>query len=266
MLWDGSPRKVHGMDLTPLDVSALDPWLLAAAALAVVVLLVGLLLLVRRTRRRRALRRRYGAEYDHTARRAGSRRGADRQLLAREAERRRYQVRDLEEGERERLRSRWEALQASFVDDPVEATRRGDAMVLEVAAAKGYPTTGDDPLAGVGIDHPRALDRYRTVCEDRDERTRAGIDTERARAILLATRDLFETLVGTGATAGEDTRSAFRDLVDDDPTAELVPEPAPPFESTSPARDATGDDEDAGLPLYGPDGRPVWGDHAEHRR
>ena len=220
-------------------------WLTVAAV--VVLALAGLVtLLVRRRRRRKRLRHRYGAEYEHTAQQAGSRRRADRELVAREEARRHYEVRDLESGERERFRARWEALQASFVDDPWAAVRGVDELVTEVAVAKGYPDHDGDALTGASVDHPRSVDRYRTAAGVVEE-AGAEAGTEHLRHTVLAARDVFETMLGPSETRGAGPRTAFQALIDEDED-----------DTPAPRRPSS--------PLYGPDGRPLRQEPADGPR
>lgn len=257
------------LEQLPTQLQGVDLWIwIAVAGLVVLVAIAVTLLLVRRRRRRRTLRHRYGAEYERTAQRAGSRRRADQELLAREQERAHYEVRELDAGERERLRARWEALQASFVDDPWAAVRGTDELLGEVAALKGYPPRGEDPLAGVGVDHPRALDRYRTSGQAVEDAGGAQADTEQLRRAVLASRDLFETLVGSerADAVGAGGRAAFRALVDEEEPAgsDELPERGRPRRTAGP--DDAGEETTSSMPLYGPDGQPLWEHHADHGR
>ena len=241
-----------------------DPlvWLIAGAVL--LLLVVGLLaVLIRRRRRRQRLRDHYGAEYDHTARRAGSPRRADQDLLAREERRRSYEVREFEAGERERFHGRWEALQASFVDGPQAALQGADALLGEVAETKGYDASDGDPLRDVGMDHPLALDRYRAARADGTHESDRP-DTELLRQAMLGARELFETLVGRERPEAASASAAFSDLVEDDAQVEEAPTGTP---------ERTGDDGPLAegptgeMPLYGPDGRPLGREASgDHRR
>ncbi len=232
------------MDPTQLgqQLQALELWMWLTVAAVILLVVAGLVaLLVRQRRRRKRLRHRYGAEYEHTARQAGSRRRADRELVAREEARRNYEVRDLDPGERERLSARWEALQASFVDDPWAAVRGVDGLVTEVAVAKGYPDHDDDPVTGAAVDHPRSVDRYRAAARVVEE-AGAEAGTEPLRRTVLAARDVFETMLGSTGPSGAGPRTAFQALLDEDEN-ENESEAAPPGTSSS--------------SLYGPDGRPL---------
>jgi hypothetical protein len=244
-----TPVKGSRVDLAQLQqqLQAVEPWVWLAVAAAVVLVVAGLVgLLVHRHRRRKRLRRRYGAEYEHTAQHAGSRRRADQELVAREEARQRYEVRDLEPGERQRFSARWEALQASFVDDPWAAVRGVDELMTEVAVTKGYPDDGG-ALAGPSVDHPRSVDRYRTAAGAVED---AGADagTEHLRHTVLAARDVFETMLGSTETSGPGPRTAFQALVDEDDEARSAPRRSSPS------------------PLYGPDGRPLRQEPADRRR
>lgn len=241
-----SPR-VEGSGVDPSRLQQLqtvDPWAWAALAglVALAVAAAVTVVLLQRRRRRRALQRRYGAEYEHTVRRTGSRRRAVHQLVAREAERHRYEIRDLDADERGRFLARWDALQAGFIEDPWPAVRGADELITAVAVARGYP--GRDPMAGVSVDHPSSLDRYRAAGR-RVEAKGVEASTEELRRAMLAARDVLETLAG-GRSIPPGGRSPLRELLEagDDPSSRRPPAP----------------------PLYGPEGRLLWEQHSRHAR
>lgn len=224
------------MDLT--DLTTTEGLIALAVVVAVLVaLVVGLTLLLRRRRARRAhLQRRFGDEYDRTVERTGSQRRADAELAELEERRASFDIRPLSPGPRDRFRARWEDLQASFVDAPEAAVRHADQLLDEVAEARGYP---DEPreqrLEDLSVDHARAVERYRSV-HDRLHADDGRADTEQLRSALLASRGLFEALVGRADPSRATPRPPFRDIVRDDDgaasgeeaerTAQVVHEPS----------------------------------------
>lgn len=185
------------MDLSQLaqTLPADVPTMLAAAAITVVVLItIGVLLLVRRRRRRARLRDRFGPEYEHLVQRADGRRDAERELEERERRREQLDLRNLDRAERDRFRSRWDGVQRDFVDAPIAALQRADALLQELMRARGYPPTDfESRIADLSVDHAHLVGSYR--------RLRALLDSdepptlEAQRHALLEVRTLFDALL-----------------------------------------------------------------------
>jgi hypothetical protein len=104
----------------------------------IIVVLIAIAVVKRRKRQERSdrLRERFGPEYDRTVERAKSRSEAEDQLEARAARREKMRLRSLDPDERRSFVSRWEDLQASFVDGPGSAVRGGDVLLDDVALAR----------------------------------------------------------------------------------------------------------------------------------
>lgn len=195
--------------------------LVAAVAFAVLALVVGVVALVRRRRRRDELRQRFGgAEYERTVDRAGNHKRADDDLRARQARRGQFDIRELSSSERTNFRGRLEAIETSFVDGPESAVRAADALLDAVAERRGYPeATARQRLDDLSVDHPGAVDRYRTsrpATSDGDT-----VTTEQHRQALLGARVLFDALVGRELTEAPQPPRTFRDIVADDEEADL---------------------------------------------
>lgn len=189
------------MDLSrvdlPVDVEALDPTVVVVAVVVFVVLiLLAILAIGRRRARQREFEDQFGPEYQRTVQDAGSRRRAEEELSRRLERRGSYEVRLLDPGERDRLRSRWDDVQASFVDGPESAARAAVQLVEEAAVARGYPEGADRCLDDISVDHPEL------VADVRRARNAKGSSIERHRETLLRARTLFERLVSDGE-AGE---------------------------------------------------------------
>jgi hypothetical protein len=200
-----------------LDLSAVDPlWIAIAAGVLLLLLLVLIVALVRRRRRRKQLQERYGAEYHRSVQEAGSRRAADRELREREERRRGYELQALSRADRDGFEARWEALQAAFVDGPETAVRQADDLLDQVATRRGYPSADRDRRLGdLSVDHPEAVDSYRSG-RPRGDDDRSPT-TEQWRHALLSSRQLFEALLG--------------------PAPDPADVPPPPFEDTRDAGD-----------------------------
>jgi hypothetical protein len=196
-----------------LDLAAIDPLWLAVAAGVLLLVIVAIVVAVVRSRRRHARNAdRYGAEYQRTVEEAGSRRAADRELHEREERRKHFELRALGADERDRFRARWEDLQASFVDGPAAAVRSADALLDDVADARGYPKSDRERrLADLSVDHPSTVDEYRRSrpTSDDDER---GPTTEQLRVSLVSSRSLFEALLGRDTEDVGIPPAPFREL------------------------------------------------------
>jgi hypothetical protein len=169
---------------------------------------------VRRRRRRARLEDRYGPEYRRAVDEAGSRRAADRELRERDERRQHFELRSLDQDERDRFRARWEDLQASFVDGPTDAVRRADELLDDVASKVGYPKADrEQRLADLSVDHPATVDEYRAGRPTASDPER-GPTTEQLRQALLASRSLFEALLGRDAEEAGVPPAPFRELED----------------------------------------------------
>ena len=153
------------------------------------------------------LRQRFGPEYDRTVADKGDVRTAESELTDRQKRVSKFDIRPLAADEGKAFKDEWQAMQATFVDDPSTAAHEADALIGRVMAARGYPESDyDQRSADVSVDHPTILDRYRA-----------------AHAIALRDAD--------GQANTEDLRQAvlnshalFTEMIDEPPTVETVPE------------------------------------------
>jgi len=96
----------------------------------VVVLVVGAAAWMLMQRRRSAeLRDRFGPEYDRAVIDAG-RRDAERRLSAVESQHEELDIKPLSEAARERYLEEWRSVEARFVNDPADAAKAADIVVL----------------------------------------------------------------------------------------------------------------------------------------
>jgi hypothetical protein len=153
------------------------------------------------TRRRAHLRDRFGPEYDRAVSDSG-RRDAERRLAAVESEHEALDIKPLSEAARERYLEEWRSVEASFVNDPADAAKAAERVVLRALEEQGYPT-GRDPeerSAHLAVDHPDVVERYRHGRAMLREVDGAG-GTENLRKAMLDFRAVFEEVVEREPTA-----------------------------------------------------------------
>jgi hypothetical protein len=164
---------------------------LAAAAAAIY---------VAQKQRSRQLRTHFGPEYDHALEGFGHRRAAERALLDRARRVDKLEIRPLPALRRDELRTRWQTVQAQFVDDPAAATHEAHTLLSAVLHEQGYPTAKfDEEVELLSVHHPATVQHYREAHRLADERARGQGDTEHLRQAMIHYRALFEDLLNLGA-------------------------------------------------------------------
>jgi hypothetical protein len=169
-------------------------WIVIAAAIVAAIVVVAALWGMR-SRRRAHLRDRFGREYDRAVSDSG-RRDAERRLAAVESEHDGLEIRPLSEAARERYMEEWRGVEARFVNDPADAARAAERVVLRAMEERGYPT-GRDPeerTAHLAADHPDVVERYRHGRAMLGE-VKGSEGTENLRKAMLDFRAVFEEVV-----------------------------------------------------------------------
>lgn len=188
-------------------MSTTEMLVIAVGAVIVLIIIALVVVAARRKRKRDSLKQRYGAEYARTVDEVGSKRRAEGQLADREARREQLDIRPLSSGQRANLRSRFEAIESSFLDSPDASVRSADALLDEIAEERGYPeATAEQRLEDLAVDHPAAVDRYR---KSRPSSDQGRASTEQHRQALIGSRALFESLLGRDADAAADPARVF---------------------------------------------------------
>jgi hypothetical protein len=168
---------------------------IAAIAAAAVILVVAIASAIARKRRRGHLQERFGPEYDRTVSAEG-RKDAERHLSTVEKEHDELDIKPLSHSARERYLEEWRQTEARFVNDPEDAARSADRIVVRVLEDRGYPTDLDTEgkAAHVAADHPDVVDRYRhgheMLAADDDDH-----ETENLRKAMIDFRAVFDELV-----------------------------------------------------------------------
>ena len=175
-------------------------WIVAAIIIVAVVIIAAIFW--SRSRRSAHLRDRFGPEYDRAVDAKGDRAKAEAELASREKRVEKLDIRQLEPAERREFLSRWNDVQARFVDDPPRAVAFADALLGEVMKARGYPVSDFDQRAGdISVDHPVVVEHYHKAHDIALREERGEASTEDLRQAMIHYRALFDNLVGAEAPA-----------------------------------------------------------------
>lgn len=167
----------------------------AIIALVIVIVVIAVAVAAALMLRRLAMRHQFGPEYQRLTREVGARR-AHAELADRQRRVARLGIRPLSAERHAMYSGEWTAAQERFVDSPAQATEAAAALVMTVAADRGYKV--DDParlLKDLSVHYARRLDGYRRAMQTTDQAATAA--TEDLRQALLAHRALFRELLGS---------------------------------------------------------------------
>jgi hypothetical protein len=185
-----------------MDTELLVILVLAACAIALVAALIA------ERRKIRRLRIKYGPEYQLLVEQEhGRTRRADQILEAREKRVRGLRIRHLTPAECDQFASQWRLIQEEFVDNPTASVTRGDSLVTQALAARGYPMSDfGQRAADISVDHPQLVTDYR-LAHDISERGRVGeATTEELRRAMQLYRSLFEEVLESQVMHPAETR------------------------------------------------------------
>lgn len=184
---------------------------IVVAVVVIAVLVVGAVMWSRQ-RRSEHLKDRFGREYDRTVEAKGGRAEAEAELAAREKRVEKLDIRPLAPEERREFVSRWEDVQARFVDDPPRAVAFADALLGDLMKTRGYPVSDFEQRAGdISVDHPIVVEHYHKAHEIAVRHERGDASTEDLRQAMIHYRALFDNLVGAqgpGARAEREQEAA----------------------------------------------------------
>jgi hypothetical protein len=142
------------------------------------------------------LREQYGPEYDRALDQADNQREAESELRDRSKRHEELELRSLDSAEREDFERRWSDVQGQFVDDPSNAVRNADQLVVEVMAARGYPVEDFDQRADdLSVSHPEVTQRYREARSIAQANKDGNADTEDLRQAVTSYRSLVLALL-----------------------------------------------------------------------
>ena len=172
-------------------------FLVVAAVLIIAAIVVATILYQQqRAQRRRHLRERFGPEYDRLVAATGSSRAAERELEQRERRAAAFQIRTLSIEDQERFTTRWQQIQAEFVDNPKTSLAHADELLGEVMNARGYPVQDfEQRAADLSVDHPVVVQHYHAAHGIALRHKKDQTTTEDLRQAMIHYRALFQELV-----------------------------------------------------------------------
>ena len=170
----------------------------------VVAIAIGLIAFVSVRRGRKARRaelvRQFGPEYDRAVDELGSRERAERELARRQQRVEHFRLEPLTPADQTRFSESWARIQAEFVDNPVVAVTRANALISEVMRARGYPVERfEQRVADLSVEHPNVVQHYRAAHELSQSVQHEATDTENMRQAVVHYRALFAELLQGGA-------------------------------------------------------------------
>ncbi len=158
--------------------------------------------------RRVALQQKFGPEYDRAVEEYGPDQ-ADRELASRERRVDHFLSRELSGADRARFWTRWNGIQAQFVDDPGVAVTGANELINEVMRARGYPTENfDQRVADLSVEHASVVQHYRAAKALADSNRNGQVNTEELRQAVVHYRMLFADLLQEPKAAGSGLRQA----------------------------------------------------------
>ena len=173
-------------------------WVWVAIVVIAAVVLLAVISAGFRTKRSRSLKERFGPEYDRVAADAPTKREAEAELKERERRRDEFELRELDPRQRDRYRTRWQEVQAEFVDDPASAVRNADDLIQEVMRERGYPVDDfETRAADLSVDHPHVVENYRAAHGIAVAHERGNAGTDELRKAVQHYRALFDELTST---------------------------------------------------------------------
>lgn len=151
--------------------------------------------------RSRKLREKFGPEYDYTLEKAESRRIAEETLLEREKRVNELAIQTLDSDMSDQYQTEWSEIQAEFVDQPSEAVKKADRLIIEVMIARGFPVADfDQRAADISVLYPDVVSNYRNAHEITMMSQHNGISTEDLRQAMVYYHSLFDELLETEET------------------------------------------------------------------
>lgn len=161
-----------------------------------VIVVAAIVLLTLRKRRSAKLRERFGPEYDRVLQREGDSRKAEGVLEFREKRREKFKIRPLSSADRTSFATRWNEVQARFVDDPRGAVTVADSLVTDVMQTRGYPIGEfEQRAADISVDHPVVVENYRSAHTIAIRHSTGQASTEDLRQAMVHYRTLFQELL-----------------------------------------------------------------------
>lgn len=165
-----------------------------------VVVIIGVILGLIFTGRNRSekFHKDFGPEYDRTVQTMGGEKKAQTELNERQKHVAALDIRPLSVSERERYLAEWTAVQSKFVDEPGQAIKDADRLIVEVMQLRGYPVSDfEQRAADISVQYPALVSNYRGAREIAIKNKENQANTEELRQAMIYYRSLFDELLKT---------------------------------------------------------------------
>jgi hypothetical protein len=175
-------------------MSTLTITIIVVAVVVIIGVIVGLVFAGRN--RSKKFHKDFGAEYDRTVQTMGGKRKAQTELNERQKHVKTLDIRPLSVSERERYLAEWTAVQSKFVDEPGQAIKDADRLIMEVMQLRGYPVSDfDQRAADISVKYPTLVSNYRGARDIAIKNTDNKANTEELRQAIIYYRSLFDELL-----------------------------------------------------------------------
>lgn len=170
--------------------------LIVVGIIVVVAVVAAIGFLTSRKRRSQRLQEKFGPEYQRVLQQEGDVHRAEGVLEFREKRREKFKTRALPQADRASFTTRWNEVQARFVDDPRGAVTVAENLVTEVMQARGYPIGEfEQRAADISVDYPTVVENYRAAHEIALRHSAGKASTEDLRQAMVYYRLLFQELL-----------------------------------------------------------------------
>ena len=148
------------------------------------------------------LQDKFGSEYDLAVQTLGDEKKARQELEDRQKHVEELDIHPLTIIQRERYLADWQAVQVKFVDQPVQAIKDAERLIMEVMQLRNYPVADfEQRAADLSVNYPDLVSNYRAAKAIAVKNSNSQANTEELRQALIYYRSLFEELLETEPVA-----------------------------------------------------------------
>lgn len=105
-------------------------------------------------------------------------------------------IRVLAPADRTQFIELWARVQASFADDPGNAVRSADQLLVKIMSTRGFPMSDfEQRVAEISVGHPEILDNYRAAHQRALRQIRGRASSEDLSQAMFHYRALFDELI-----------------------------------------------------------------------
>ncbi len=175
-------------------MSTLTITIIVVAVLVIIGVILGLIFAGRN--RSEKIHKDFGPEYDHTVQTMGDEKKAQAELIERQKHVKALDIRPLSVSEHDRYLAEWTAVQSKFVDEPGQAIKDADRLIMEVMQLRGYPVSDSEQRAAdISVKYPTLVSNYRGAREIALKNKENQANTEELRQAMIYYRSLFDELL-----------------------------------------------------------------------